>query len=124
MYYKKPMKTKKHISRINSKTNKTIKKKIHPDISIKNDYYGFINQKWIKTHSSQKQTYELNIFTEMQDNVNKDLISVIHHSKSMKKMFESFLHTTDPSIKEIIMEKVQQIDTFCKNPDNFYPFLA
>jgi predicted metalloendopeptidase len=116
------MKTKSNTKTKSKSKNKTMKKQYKP-VTLKNDYYTFINETWIKSHQ-KRFTHETNIFIDMQDHVNHDLIHIIKQSKSMKQIYDSFLRTTDPAVKETLFEKIAHIDAFRKDQDSFYPFLA
>ena len=116
------MKIKTKTRTIKTKT-RTIKERkgIKLQENVKHDYYSFINKPWINKHISN---IEINIFTEMQDHVNEDLIRLVKQSKSLKKIYDSFLHTKDETVKQTVLDIISKLDEYTSKPFGFYPFLA
>jgi len=125
------MKTKKNKSifsksvkeRKKSKTIRQREEKNPSDSVLKNDYYSFINHSWIDFHSSQENTQEINIFFEMQDIVNRELVTLVQQSKPLEKIYDSMLHTTDASVEKNILEQIDHLDTICSQKTNVYTLL-
>jgi len=106
--------------------NKTIRKrdKTEKDAVLKNDYYSFINRWWINSHASQEKKQEINIFIEMQDQVNAKLIPLVQKSKPLKKIYDSLLRTTDTTVEKNILEQIKHIDLLCSQKTDVYTLLA
>jgi putative endopeptidase len=106
--------------------NKTIRQreKTQNDPLLKNDYYSFINHWWINSHASQEKKQEINIFIEMQDHVNDDLVLLVQKSLSLKKIYDSMLHTTDVSVEKNILEQMDHLHTLSSQKTNVYTFLV
>jgi predicted metalloendopeptidase len=110
------------------KKNKTIYQRHNTNTQnnplLKNDYYSFINHPWINSHSSQQNTQEINIFIEMQDHVNDELVPLVQQSKSLKKIYDSVLRTSDASVEKNILEQIDHLHTLCSQKTNVYTFLV
>ena len=108
----------------------------------KNDFYSFVNEKWIKNKDlynidlTQKQKYiaQIDDFRLVQDNVYNQLDNIIKDyiknnknktAKCMKNYYDSFIKTlTKEMAKKYLDETIQFIDEMRKDKNNLWKLIA
>ena len=106
-------------------------------ITPKNDYYSYINYKWMKTAQAEKDAgyiVQLDDFRMVQHQVYLKLLNIVkdytknnHTKKSteISNFYKSFIKGSSLNeIKEYGRETLQMIDTMRENPANLWKLLG
>lgn len=122
------MKTKK-IYIFNNSNKKTRKKNLK---NLKNDYYTFVNDNWIKNNISRKSTNS-NFFDNLKKNLNKSLLNIVvknisgektKESINVKNVFNSFINSNDKLVKNHFFQMFNKLNEYRNEETNLYPFLC
>jgi len=106
-------------------------------ITPKNDYYSYINYKWMKNVKVEKETkyiVQLDNFRLIQHKVYLELLNIVKNytknnntkkSIEISNFYKSFIKGSSLSkIKEYGKSHLQMIDTMRENPDNLWKLLG
>jgi putative endopeptidase len=122
---------------------KDLKKAVSPsNISPKNDFYSYINDRWLKDFeisTGQKYIIQIDNFRIVQDKVYRELIQIVEdfisNSKKEKKntkkikcltnAYNSFKHyNTNEQSRKYANETVQMVDELFKDKNNLWKLLG
>jgi len=120
---------------------KELKKAVSPsNIIPQNDYYSYINERWLKDldiEAYQEYLSQIDNFRLVQDNVYRELIQIIENyisnddtkntklGKCIKTAYESFkIFNTNEQTRCLAQVVVKHVDEQLSNPDNLWYTLA
>ena len=123
---------------LEKKTVRELKKAVAPsDIKAKDDYYSYINYKWLtetKLEEEQKYLVQIDDFRLVQDKVYRQLLQIVDEftkenktekARVIKTFYESMLKlNTKQQVVDYANKLVVFIDDFRKDPNNLWLMLG
>lgn len=123
-----------HITNKNKNRTRTKSRKLKKTrrVTLKDNFYYYVNNKWFSNTFISSANADKTQFTILQKKVNKELNTCITHyifkehntvAKQCKNLYSALTNWNDDLVENQIYLFIKQITDFRKNPLNLYPFL-
>tara|TARA_Y100000992_G_scaffold174078_1_gene117366 strand:- start:2672 stop:4606 length:1935 start_codon:yes stop_codon:yes gene_type:complete len=108
-----------------TKKQKVIKNKTRK-ISLKNDFYSYINRKWLNTIKIKNDDVKVDEYTILEDKVKESIYkNIILKNKNKNSVYlkESLTKYHNKKVEEKLLKLLEHLKFYLENENNLYKFL-
>jgi predicted metalloendopeptidase len=108
-----------------TKKQKVIKNKTRK-ISLKNDFYSYINRKWLNTIKIKNDDVKVDEYTILEDKVKESIYkNIILKNKNKNSIYlkESLTKYHNKKVEEKLLKLLEHLKFYLENENNLYKFL-
>tara|TARA_B100000035_G_scaffold277281_1_gene255468 strand:- start:1967 stop:3901 length:1935 start_codon:yes stop_codon:yes gene_type:complete len=105
--------------------NKIIKNKTRK-ISLKNDFYSFINKDWLRKKYIKDNDIKIDLYSILEDKVERDIYKNIilkNKDKDIMILKNSLMKYHNKNIEKSVIKKLEALKLYAKDENNFYSFV-
>ena len=105
--------------------NKIIKNKTRK-ISLKNDFYSFINKDWLRKKYIKDNDIKIDLYSILEDKVERDIYKNIilkNKDKDIMILKNSLMKYHNKNIEKSVIKKLEALKLYTKDENNFYSFV-